>query len=306
MKKYFLLLTVGLFLLGSLPASGTTIEVPIVDVLDLKVDGSGAGGTNVSVTKNFDVISRLIAHMEFVDNSVDFNDFGSGSPLVNGINLIVVFSGTESSFLDGGEAIKANNQFGHAGYDITLLSDDKNPVGRVILSRLSFDKFSPVGFDNRTGLLTGFFFQVQDDLTDANTTHLEVSVEGYQIIRTNYFDSIDDYFYPNQVFIIIFEDLKIDASYSLLLNTSIQDPSWYNFTAKNTNHRLELFYQPDTRQVVNLYLYEGGNFVQKESRFIQDNTLTGYTPLIINIIFALAIILVLYIIFSFFIKNRRR
>lgn len=295
----------GFFLLGSLPGSSTRIELPIVDVLELKVDGSGAGGVNVSLVKSFDVISRLVTHMEFLDNAIDFTGFGSGAALANGIRLIINFSNTETSFLNG-DTIQSNNQLGHVGFDIIRLADDRNPKGQVILSRLSFDKFSPVGIDNRTGLLSEFFIQVQDDLTDANTTHLEVSVEGYQILRTNYFDSIDDYFYPNQVFIIVFEDLKIDASYSLLLNTSIQDPSWYNFTAKNTNHRLELFYQPDTRQVVNLYLYEEGSFVQQESRFIQDNNLTGYTPLIINIVFALALILVLYMIFSFFTKSRRR
>lgn len=306
MKKYFLLIVVGFLLLRGLPSSSTTIELPIVDVLDLKVDGSGAGGVNISLTKSFDVISRLITHMEFVDNAVDFNDFGSGAPLVNGINLIIIFSGIEVSFLNGGGAIKANNQFGHVGFDITLLSDDKNPVGRVILSRLSFDKFSPVGIDNRTGLLTGFFVQVQDDLTDANTTHLEVSVEGYQILRTNYFDSIDEFFYPNQVFIVTFEDLKIDATYGLLLNTSTQDPSWYNFTAKNTNHRLEIFFEPDQRQVVRMYLYENGVFVQTESRFIQDSNIRGYVPLLINISFTLVIILVVYVIFRFLFSKKRR
>lgn len=298
----------GLIFVFSLtsPIQATTIEKPIVDVLDLKVDGSAPGGVNVSLTKSFDVISRLIAHMEFVDNSVDFNDWGSGSPLTNGIKLFVNFSGTEISFLHGGGAIKANNQFGHAGFDITLLSDDKNPVGRVILARLSFDKFSPVGFDNRTGLLSEFFFQVQDDLTDANTTHIEVSIEGYQILRTNYFEAMDDFFYPNQIFILDLEDLKIDSTYGILISTNTNDPAWFNFTAKNTNQHMELFFQPDTKQVVNFALYENGVLVQQKTRFIMDNDINNFTPLLINIVFALAILLVGYIIFSFFISSKSR
>lgn len=288
------------------PVQAKTVELPIVDVLDLIVDGSGAGGVNVSVVKSFDVISRLVTHMEFLDNAVDFSGFGSGTALVNGLRLVVNFSNTESSFLNG-DTINSNNELGHVGFDILRLSDDRNPKGQVILSRLSFDKFSPVGIDNRTGLLSEFFVQVQDDLTDGNVTHLEVSVEGYQIITSSFFIFPLNDFKPNFVYQLELEDLRFGVDYNLKVNTSELTGAsmWINFTARDSDEKIKFTWDIGNydASTVNFYLYEGNNFLQQQSTFVTYNDITTGTNSIIQ--FSLIVgVLFITIILAFFMIDK--
>jgi hypothetical protein len=89
MKKYFLLVLIVITISSTTSISQQIIKEPVIEVLDLNVDGTS--GVFVNISKNFDYIQRIIFHLDFVDNTFDWNVFaGESSALTNGINLYLI------------------------------------------------------------------------------------------------------------------------------------------------------------------------------------------------------------------------
>jgi len=176
MKKYLLLILISVTIVTQNNIKVNSQSLPLAEVLDLKVDGSGNNGVNISLTTTFSIITRLIVKVEFETNDMNLNDWGNGTSLVNGTNLYMNYSGSilELTSLP----IKRNGDFGQLGYELSFLEDDKNPKSRIILSLVDFLNLHPYGLDNRSGVINDIFFHVQDNLTVANTSIFSVAFLG--------------------------------------------------------------------------------------------------------------------------------
>jgi len=250
-------------------------SVPIVEVLDLKIDGSASGGVFVNTTKEFLVISRVIWNLEFKDQSVDFTGFGSGNALTNGINVYY----NDVSLLDNAN-ISKNDDFGHGSYDISIHSDDQGAnKDNILLSRWSFSKF--VESSTIAGLIRTsekrLAFHIQDDLLSSSAfIELTVTIEGYKRIDDNVIQSFDTY-YPGVINPITIKNLIIGLPYQILVNTStLSINQWINFTADDSEVIIQTFFENihDTDKYISFYLYEDSGFLDSFSVIIQQQNLS--------------------------------
>lgn len=282
-KKLFVYILLGLFFSGQYISSQTNakrphfIFEPVVEILDLYVDGTD--GVFVNITKDYDFIKRLIYHLHFVDNSIDFDNFGGEpTPLPNG--FIIFYN--DISLLNGGEPIIANGDFGHLGFDVSLTTDDKNPKGRIIIGRLSFDKI------NIDGLLINpsrtFSILVQDNITDlASVTEISIFIEGYKKIRDTFFElPFENKYYPNAINEIKLIFLDTNRNYNLKIN-STNDTFWVNITAHEESVTIKFNQQlNENTNTLNLFLYVDDTFLEKRSLFVQSTSNSPLLGLITN------------------------
>ena len=196
--------------------SEVLIYTPIVETLDLKVDGSSTVFVNISYA--FSYVARIIWQFEFFDLLINWEGFDSGSALSNGINVFY----NDISVI--GQVIKTNAGFSRSSYDVSLQRDDRNPNANILSSRYSFDKFIPGGLqitDTKT-----LSFQIMDDLlTRSAIIQFQVTAEGYQVhsqINTNtekindplnFFETL---WYENQTALISLSILSLSALLVLL------------------------------------------------------------------------------------------
>lgn len=179
MRQIFLvvgLLATGLFLpLFAVVGDDTEIaKIPLVETLDLRVDGSITPVT-VALTKDYDYVGSLVFGLGYTDPAYVASEFAKGPALTNGTCMMV----NNALFLDFN--FTQNNDFGKIAYDMTVLHDDEDPEDTHIHARFNFDLFCPGGLAISSD--TSLFFLVQDDLTAAALAIVTfvVIVEGYQI-----------------------------------------------------------------------------------------------------------------------------
>lgn len=165
--KYSLLLVL-LLTFTSTPTSANLS--PVIETLDLMVDGAITTQFINQTPNTFSFIQRIIYGIHWENNAIDLDDFGNlEGGLVNGTkiffdNLLLV------TFFD-------IHDFAHVAYDLTIMTDDKNPVDNHLAVRLSFDKFIPGGLDVRAN--QNLTFSVQESINDTVVDDFEVTLEGY-------------------------------------------------------------------------------------------------------------------------------
>ncbi|MHA2220217.1 MAG: hypothetical protein ACXACY_30420, partial [Candidatus Hodarchaeales archaeon] len=188
---------------------------PIVEVLDLVINGSASGGVFVNISKNFEYVTEIIWSLDFDTNTLTMSDFAADSPLTNGINLYY----NDVSLIDNAN-ITTNAIFGHNAYDLSIIPSENNPKERLLNARWAFEKFSPTtgGLlinDDRT-----LSVHIQDDLTTLTSiTLFQIIIDGYSITVDSYFNLANDYFYPNVINVIQLRYLTVGQNYNLLVNT---------------------------------------------------------------------------------------
>lgn len=256
---------------GSNSSEGKVIYEPVVEVLDLAQNGTLLAPYIVNLTEDFLIVQRLIWHLHFTTNTIDFDNFGDDTPLTNGIN--VLYNGIS---LLGNVNITANSHFAHDSYDLTILSDDKNPKDNMLISRLSFSKFTDEGlYINNARQLQ---FYIQDDMTSGTLTSISmfnVTVQGFKRINNDFIKPFDLY-YPNVINPIIINDLYIGVEYQVRINTSSgRTDKWVNFTAISDTINIKLFLRDldDDDLVLFIYLYEEDQYVDVMSVPIQSQSL---------------------------------
>lgn len=191
MKRYFLVISFLLLSFFSVGfVFGDTWQEPVVEVLDLDIDGSPA--VFVNATKDFDYIMRVIFLLEFTDNQYNVDNFaGESSPLTNGINILF----NEKSLLDNNN-LTSLGSFMLPAYDVTILSDETGST-HILSSRLTFAKYAPSGL--RMSALRPLAFHVQDDMTVLSSiVQFTVTLEGYKWV-SDAVDSGDSNFFYNPV-----------------------------------------------------------------------------------------------------------
>lgn len=245
------------------------IYEPVVEVLDLAQNGTLATPYIVNLTKSFLFVQRMIWHLHFATNTIDFNNFGDEGALANGIN--VLYNGI--SLLDNVN-ITSNGHFAHESYDLTIFSDGKNPKGNMLTSRLTFTRFSPSGLyiNNERALQ----FYIQDDMTGLTSiSQINVTIQGLKRVNNDLIEPID-LFYPNVINPIVITDLYIGIDYQVRVNTSSgRTDKWVNFTATSDNIRIDLYLKDldDDDQILFIYLYEEGKYLDQISTPIQTQSL---------------------------------
>lgn len=183
------------------PIYPTSYRLPLVEVLHLKVDGNATHPSVISTTVDFDWISRVVWSLSWEENSINFDHFAGGDALDCGIHVLVNGENITA------ECIKTIADFARDAYDITILSDDKNPIENHLVSRWSFFKLTGNdGIDVRNPKVN-LNVHVHDNLTDVAYAidHFDLSVQGYKTIDVGVvysetwvddvsnFDSITDY-----------------------------------------------------------------------------------------------------------------
>lgn len=152
----------------------TLIKIPVVEELDLLVDGS-ITPQHFTPNESVTMWMRGVWVVEFIDNALNFSGWGAGNSLTNGTamrydttNLII-------------ENITHLHQLGHESYDFSIISDDKNPKGNHITSRYSFFRFVPGGLFMNGHTLT---LIVSDNQTAAEYAidTFEIHLEGYLLV----------------------------------------------------------------------------------------------------------------------------
>lgn len=245
------------------------IYEPIVEVLNLAQNGTLATPYIVNLTKDFLLIQRIIWHLHFSTNTIDFDKFGDETALTNGVNLIY----NEISLLDNVN-LTANSDFAHESYDLTIFSDGKNPKGNMLTSRLTFTKFTTNGLyiNNERALQ----FYIQDDLSSmTSVSNFNVTVQGLKRVNNNLIESIDK-FYPNVINPIFINDLYVGVDYQVRINTtSGRTDKWINFTSTSDNIKIDVFLKDldDTDLILFIYLYEENKYLDQISTPIQTQSL---------------------------------
>jgi len=248
-----------------------TIYEPVVEVLDLAQNGTLATPYIVNLTEDFLLVQRIIWHLHFATNTIDFDKFGDDTALTNGINLL--YNGIS---LLNNVNITSNSHFAHESFDIQILSDDKNPKNNMLSSRLTFTKFVTDGLyiNNKRSLQ----FYIQDDMTSGTLTSISkfnVTVMGLKRINNDLIAPMD-LFYPNVINPIIINDLYIGVEYQVRVNTSTgRTDKWINFTAISDTINIKLFLRDldDKDQIIFIYLYEEGKYLDVISVPIQSQSL---------------------------------
>lgn len=281
----------------------------VFEKIDLKVDGSGNGGANVSLTNTFGVISRIVTRLLFSTNTFNINEFGSDPALINGTKLFVTFRGSTVDIL-GNNSIKKNSDFGQFGFDVDLIVDERSPKDYMLMSRLSFNKFVPSGLDNRSGDINNLFFQVNDDLTNGSSTEYSVVFEGYREIVDTYF-STGELYYPNTYNSFNLRFLKRTLNYNLKINSSSHESlDWVNTTAKTETIKITFYVQAQDDNVISLWLYQGDTFLERHDLVVIPiqtgiiEVFLSFLPFLIASFIAISLFFALVIPDSF--KGRRK
>ena len=175
-RQLLLAIVLGSLLLGLLPQETAAVDIPVIDELNLYLDGSGTP-ILVNLTKSFDVISRVIWHLEWSSNDFFWNQFGNAAALINGSNI--VYNSTDLLPMN----LTENESFAKTAYDTSVLSDTRAPKLWHLFSRLTFWKFMPAD-SMGLSLLNGETFQIhiQDDIT-AVCDDFSIVVEGYRQVK---------------------------------------------------------------------------------------------------------------------------
>ncbi|MHA2010529.1 MAG: hypothetical protein ACW980_24715 [Promethearchaeota archaeon] len=270
MKKYiFLILLVLTATSTSTSTSQQFIHEPLVEILDLDVDGSTAVFVNIS--KGFDFVKRIIWNLDFATNAFETGKFADDTALTNGINIYY----NDVSILDD-DNITNNAKFSHTSYDIAIITSDKNPKERLLVSRWSFDKFTPEGLKINSDRTLAF--HIQDNISAlASVDVFQVTIEGYSKTVDSYFNLANDYFYPNVINVIQLRYLTVGQNYNLLVNTTNDLHYWINTTAQEEN--IQIYFSQETAtdtNVINLKLYQGDTLKETKTWIVEPQ---GYNPL---------------------------
>jgi len=153
----FLLVSVvllgSILLLSPVSASNEIIYFPIVEPLDLYVDGSVSPQT-LTASSEFDYITGLLFVLIWEENSVDYDHFGNyTSSLANG--TLIKYNGSQIF-----ESIVSIGSFTTLSYDMQILEDDKDPIENYLFAPMAFTDFMEDGLDVRSHTLQ---FIVQDN-----------------------------------------------------------------------------------------------------------------------------------------------
>lgn len=151
---------------------GTHPVTPVITELNIRINGTTPTLVTVPVDA-YTYISRVIPIMRFLTNTVDWAKFGNDTALATGIQM--KYNGT-----DLGHSIKANYDLFDNGYDITIVSDDKNPKSNIISARWSFDKWTPYGLAMWHSQTFGFLVS-NDILAATSILDLHMHVQGWKV-----------------------------------------------------------------------------------------------------------------------------
>jgi len=174
MKKIGML--IGIFLLfTALPAvsasASTSILTPVIESIDLMVDGSASVQHVNQTPDSFSYIMRMVWRLHWANNELDWDDFGNlAEGLVNGVT--VSFDGEELI-----EPVKSVHDLAASAYELSLRTDDKNPKDNCLTARVSFYRFVPGGLDVRRN--QNLTFTVSEDINDTFVDGFAVALEGY-------------------------------------------------------------------------------------------------------------------------------
>lgn len=177
LKKYSLFL-IGIFLLPIIPVqaqeSFDELRHPVAEVINLLVDGSTP--VLINLTLDFFWVARVVWTLDFVSNQLLFTGFAGGNALANGVQVL-----HDGVSILGNGAIKQNHEFGHASFDVKVLSDEAGTRNRMLLSRWGIDAVVPP-YGIRFISNESFQFLISDNLTVAGLaiTDFTVSVGGFR------------------------------------------------------------------------------------------------------------------------------
>lgn len=170
MKKLPLIILIFLIIPITIVHASDKQQIPVVEELDLLVDGTTP--QNVSVSEDFSYISRIIWDLHWSGNELDFDNFGDDVALTVGI----------AKYYDGVSLfsnITDIHGFSHSGFELRIDRDDKNPKNNHLVATNSFAKYIyPYGLPMRNHELD---FIISDNITLAtrNIDHFQVIVEGF-------------------------------------------------------------------------------------------------------------------------------
>lgn len=205
MKKLLMMICIGVITLTVI--SPAFAQDPIVftessyreiayERLDLYVDGS-ITPVYVNVTPDsFDYITEIIFYLDWIDNDIDWDNFGSGAALANGSQLM------RDNWLCN--TYKTIGDLLRCSIERCLVKDDKNPVGNHLGVMIDFTKYiSGIGLKMMDNHALGVI--IRDDIT-AKCENFELLVVGWKTIHLEVEFTYD----------FLEETLKIDNPLKLL------------------------------------------------------------------------------------------
>lgn len=147
---------------------------PVVEVADLKQNGTLTDPWIFNLTKDFSAVTKMIWIIDTQDNTLDFNNFDGTSALTNGVEIYY-----NSISLVGGEPIRTNHDLMHYAYNVEMFSDDVSPKDRIILVQWLLSSFIPDGLQiTPTKTIT---IQIRDDLLSmASLNNFTCTFKGYK------------------------------------------------------------------------------------------------------------------------------
>ncbi len=309
-RKGFLIISFSFFLIffslgpglsDSSPQDYYFTNIPVIEEISLAVDGS-ITDQKVSTTQDWDIINRLVGHMEFHVNNLDLDDFANlSTSLTNGIQLFATIDGINHSLING-DTIKTTDDWSHASYDYRLLIDEiANPKAHVVLWRFSFDKFTPIGLNNNSGQITEIFAVVQDDLTGIG--ELSLTFEGSRVQNHNYFsvNQPEKYNVNTKSHVELF-GLEINEEYSILFNTS-DHSQWTNFTAYESNYIIQFVVDEalsENDEIMTILLYKNDVKLEQSFMLIIDDQLDLLEWIAFNWIEIVGVMIVIIILLGLF------
>ena len=168
-NQLFLIMTLCTCLICLSPVKAG--NVPILETIDLKVNGSINIQYLNQTPDTFSYIYRIIWVLHWENNVIDYDDFCNlDDGLING--TLILFNNIPLN-----SPIKDIHHFSHTSYDLTISTDDKNPKDNHLVSRLSFDKFIPGGLDVRDN--QNLTFAIRDEINASVCDVFLVTIEGY-------------------------------------------------------------------------------------------------------------------------------
>lgn len=169
-RSCFWIIQIIILLIGSTcTVAGNDVTQSLInEELDLTVDGSGVT-QYVNITLDFTFIREILFHIDWVNNSIRYEEFADIGALPNGINI----------HLNGEQLwdtnITDNDGFMHKSFDVRIDSDDAQPnKAQALTACYNFEDYLSEGlymFNNTFGVV------VFDDLT--LLAEFTVTVQGY-------------------------------------------------------------------------------------------------------------------------------
>ena len=153
--------------------SGSAAALPVMETLDLLVDGAPA--VNVPVAGDYDYIARVIMTLRFDTSTLTWTEFGDETALTNG--FFMVYNGIN---LGVDATVKNNGDLFRYGYDVNIEADQVAVANRVVSARWSFNKWTPHGL-GMWDAKDSFWFRIQDDMTALTTVdELSATIQGWK------------------------------------------------------------------------------------------------------------------------------